>query len=113
MNLDFTSFAGLALSIWGLLELLKKRFAWVDGHEEVLALALPAVVGVGMKLSHWGFAADLSWMQIVSGALMAGLAAQVAHDKVPAAASSFLSTARAAGNGMARTAKAVVFGRKK
>lgn len=112
MDLDFTSFAGISLSIWGLLEILKKRFDWVSGHEQLLALVLPAVVGAGMKLSHWGFAANLSWMQVISGALMAGLAAQVMHDKAPAAVSSMVNTAKAATGGMARTAKAVVFGRK-
>jgi hypothetical protein len=81
-NLDFTSFAGIAASTWGLLEALKWRFKWVDGIEEYLAVGLPVVVGVAMKLAHWGFVAGMDWKQLLAGAVMAGLASQVMHDKL-------------------------------
>lgn len=81
-NVDFTSFAGIAAGTWGLLEALKARFKWVDGLEEYLAVALPVVVGAAMKLLHWGFVAGMDWKQLLSGAVVAGLASQVMHDKL-------------------------------
>lgn len=81
-NVDFTSFAGIAASVWGLLELAKARFKWVDGIEEYLAVGMPVVVGIVMKLMHWGFVAGMDWKQLLSGAVVAGLASQVMHDKL-------------------------------
>ena len=81
-NLDFTSFAGIAASVWVVLEVLKKRFKWVDGNEEYLAVGLPVLAAVAMKLTHWGFVAGMNWWQALTGALIAGLASQVMHDKL-------------------------------
>lgn len=91
LGLDFTgwnlgTFAGVAAAVWGLLEALKSRFKWVDGIEEYLAVVLPMVVVAVMKWQHWGYG-NTSWLQTELGALMAGLGAQLAHDKLPAAAS--------------------------
>lgn len=79
---DFTSFAGIAATVWGLLEALKARFKWVDGKEEYLAVGMPIVTAVAMKLLHWGFVAGMGWKQLLAGALAAGLASQVMHDKL-------------------------------
>lgn len=100
LGLDFsswnlTTFAGVAAAAWGVLELLKSRFKWVDGIEEYLAVALPMVVVAVMKWRHWGYT-DTSWMQTELGALMAGLGAQVAHDKLPAAFSTLTDHASTA-----------------
>lgn len=81
-TLDFTSFAGIAASVWGILEALKARFKWVDGKEEYLAVGLPVLTAVGMKVAHLGFVSHMNWWQALSGALVAGLASQVMHDKL-------------------------------
>lgn len=81
-SFDFTSFAGIAAGVWGVLEALKTRFKWVDGKEEYLAIALPVVTSVAMKLLHWGFVAGMGWKQLLAGALAAGLTSQVMHDKL-------------------------------
>lgn len=88
-SLDFaswnmTTFAGVAAAVWGLLELLKNRFKWVDGIEEYMAVVMPMAVVAVMKWWHLGYAGN-SWGQALLGALGAGLASQVAHDKIPAA----------------------------
>lgn len=98
-NLDLTSFAGLAASGWVLLEALKWRFKWVDGKEEYLALAMPLLGGVVMKLAHWGFAANMSWWQLVVGAVMAGLTSQVMHDKLGPGVSTAMAQAKSAVSG--------------
>lgn len=81
-NFDFSSFAGIAAAGWGLLEALKSRFKWVDGKEEYLAIGLPVVTAVVMKLFHWGFVAGMGWKQLLAGAVAAGLTSQLMHDKL-------------------------------
>lgn len=83
-NWNLTTFAGVAAAVWGVLEGLKSRFKWVDGIEEYLAVALPVAVVAFMKWQHFGYAGN-TWYQALLGALGAGLASQVAHDKLPAA----------------------------
>lgn len=90
---SLTTFAGVAAAVWGLLELLKTRFKWVDGIEEYLAVVMPMAVVACMKWWHLGYAGN-SWGQALLGALGAGLASQVAHDKLPAAWGTLLGHAK-------------------
>lgn len=92
---NMTTFAGVAAAVWGVLEALKARFKWVDGIEEYLAVVLPMVVVAVMKWQHLGYAGN-SWLQAELGALGAGLASQVAHDKLPAAWGTLLDHAKGA-----------------
>lgn len=87
---DLTSFAGIAAGVWGVLEALKWRFKWIDGKEQYLAVGLPVVTAAVMKMAHWGFVTNMNWWQALTGALVAGLASQVMHDKLgPGAASAW------------------------
>ncbi len=91
LGFDFTSwnlttFAGAAAAVWGLLEMMKNRFKWVDGIEEYLAVVMPVAVVAAVKALHFGYG-NSSWAATLLGALGAGLASQFAHDKLSAAGS--------------------------
>ena len=82
-NLDLTSFAGIAGSVWVLINVLKWRWGkWVSGKEQYLAVGLPVLTAVVMKVAGWGFVTGMNWWQMLTGALAAGLASQVMHDKL-------------------------------
>ena len=74
---------GLVGATMGLIGFLKSKWAWIDGKEEGLALALPVVMAALAKFA--GCTADfamLGWKPMLFGALAAGLVAQYGHDKV-------------------------------
>ena len=77
------AFAGLIAVTVGIIEFLKKRFDWVDGKEDLLALALPVVMAASAKALNC--TADFvqgSWSSVLVGSFVAGLAAQYSHDKI-------------------------------
>jgi hypothetical protein len=76
-------FASLVAVTVVVVELLKAKFKWVDGREELLAAVIPVVLGVAAKLAGCTAAfAQLSLTELVLGSLLAGLTAQMTHDKV-------------------------------
>ena len=73
---------GLVAATMALVGFLKAKFAWVDGKEEALALALPCALAAVAKWAGCTAAfAQLGWKPMLVGALVAGLVAQYGHDK--------------------------------
>jgi hypothetical protein len=82
-QVDLASMASIGAFVMVLISTLKKTPKvkdWVAGKEPFLALLLPVALAVGSKWAGLGFAED-HWMMVVVAALVAGLGAQVAHDK--------------------------------
>lgn len=62
---------------------LKAHWKWIDGKEEGAALVLPVVLALGAKLAGCTAAfAAMGWGKLALGAAVAGIMAQVGHDKV-------------------------------
>jgi len=81
MNIDLTSFAGIAVAALTLIELLKSKIKWIEGKEEYFALSLPIAFSAVMKLLGYAFV-DVNWFAVVVQSIGASIAAQLGHDYV-------------------------------
>ena len=82
-QVDLGSMASIGAFVMVLISTLKnvpKVKDWVAGKEPFLALLLPVALAAGSKWAGLGFADD-HWLMVVVGGAVAGLGAQVAHDK--------------------------------
>lgn len=80
-HLDLKTMGGIILATMGIVGGLKHLFQkWVKGKEPFLALALPFVFAIVSKLS--GNFKGTSWIDLLVGAVLAGLASQISHDKI-------------------------------
>lgn len=64
-------------------EFLKSRFEWFVGKEAALSIVLPVLLSVLAKVG--GCTSDfamLAWPKLLVSSLLAGVFAQIAHDKL-------------------------------
>jgi hypothetical protein len=81
-SIDVTSIGGIAVVSYLLVGVLKRAFStWVSGKEELLAVAGAVATGIVMKKFGGGFA-DMPWGTLIVQSLVAGVFAQLIHDKV-------------------------------
>ncbi|MEM3097482.1 MAG: hypothetical protein QXU32_02015 [Nitrososphaerales archaeon] len=83
MELYLGAFTGLIAATVAIIEFLKKKFSWVDGKEDLLALVLPVAIAASAKV--FNCTADFvqgSWSSVLIGSFVAGLIAQYSHDKI-------------------------------
>jgi hypothetical protein len=84
MSFDLTNFAGLVAAVLAAVSAVKAGWpAWAEGREPRLALLLGLIFGIAARAVHpVSFAGGLEgWIAAALQGIMAGIAAQVAHDK--------------------------------
>ena len=99
MDLNLTTFAGLAAATMLLISMMKHvAYNLVKGYEMVLALMLPMAFAIAMKATGEGFV-DVGWVHLIVASVMASMGAGLGHDKLVPVAKSLLG-----GKGAAKAA---------